>query len=106
MGNGINLRRHATRMEPGTVRIPVKRKSSLNSPNVEIKVNVDGREVCRLSVNGSAYFDTTEGVHRVEIRVPAGIREESDIGFREGDRLVVITKLGRITHEVVRSRRG
>ncbi len=91
-------------MEPAVIRIPVKRKSALNSPNVEIKVNVDGREACKLSVNGSAYFDVTEGVHRVEIRVPAGIREESDIDFREGDRLVVIAKLGRISHELVRAK--
>ncbi len=92
-------------MEPPLIRIPVKRKSALRSPNVEIKVNVDGKEVCKLSVNGSAYFDVTEGVHRVEIRVPAGIREESDIEFHEGDRLVVVAKLGKITHEVVRGGR-
>ncbi len=88
--------------EPAVIRIPVKRKSSLRSPNVEIKVNVDGKEVCRLSVNGSAYFDVAEGLHRVELRVPAGIREESEIDFRKGDRLIVIAKLGKITHEVVR----
>ncbi len=89
-------------MEPPLVRIPVKRKSSLRSPNVEIKVNVDGKEVCRLSVNGSAYFDVAEGPHRVEIRIPAGVREESVMEFHEGDRLVVIAKLGKITHEIIR----
>ena len=72
---------------PRLCRIPFIRVKAYKGHAVALRLSVDGVEVARVNNGETAFFDTTEGVHEIELRAPLQ-RKIYTIELHKNDQIV------------------
>lgn len=102
-GNVVIVIAYQATMSDGTVKVCFKRKDALSAPSTDIHISMDGKRLGSIKVNGTAYFDVSEGKHTVEFSVTGGLRTSGEVDLKEGTTVRIDFKLGKILFKTSRS---